>query len=128
MLSRLLLLAAAAMPGAADAPPAPPPPDAYNVLIRYQINAFRNEHVRQYFEMMDYFKKAGFVRDLDDVAPDDEAENPQYDRMRGTIAADRARLLLDERHVRVLRLLPKGDKAPDDANALVRVDLELASG
>jgi hypothetical protein len=98
------------------------------VLIRYQINAFRNERVRQYFEMMDFFKKAGFVRDLDDAAADDEPDNPQYDRMRGTIPAAKARLLLDERHVRVLRLLPKGENPPDDANALVRVDLELASG
>ncbi len=128
MLSRLLLIAAAALPGRADAPKAPPPPDAYNVVIRYQINAFRNERIKQYIEMTRYFKDAGFVRAEDDVPADDEAENPLYDRMRGAIPADKARLLLGERHVRVLQLVPKGKELPAAAGAPVRVDLELASG
>ena len=126
MLSRLLLIAAAALPGRADAPPAPP--DAYDVAIRYQINASRNERVKQHLEMTRYFRDAGFVRAGDDVPADDEAENADYDRMRGTIPADKVRLLLGERHVRVLQLLPTGKKPPDDANARVRVDVELASG
>ena len=128
MLSRLLLIAAAALPGRADAPKAPPPPDAYDVVIHYQIHAFRNERVKQYFDMTRYFKDVGFVRADDDVPPDDEPENSDYDRMRGTIPADKAPLLLGERHVRVIQLTPKGKKLPDDANALVRVDLELMSG
>jgi hypothetical protein len=128
MLSRLLLIAAASLPGRADAPKAPPAPDAYDVLVRYQINAYRNERVKQFLEMTRYFKDAGFVRDLGEEPPDDEAENSQYDRMRGAIPADKAALLLGERHVRVVRLLPKGESPPTDAAALVRVDLELASG
>jgi hypothetical protein len=124
MLSQLLLFAVAAPVG----PPAPPPPAIYDVQIRYQINAFRNEHIAQYFDMTRYFKDAGFVRDPDEVVPDDEPEDARYDRMTGRIAADKARLLLGERHVRVLELLPKGVKPPAEADKLVRVDLELASG
>ncbi len=125
MFSRLLLLAAAALPGRADAPPAPA---VYDVVLRYQIHAFRNEHVKQYFEMMRYLKDVGFVRAEDDVPPDDEPESNDYDTMRGTIAADKAPLLLDDRHVRVVQLTPRGKALPADANALVRVDLTLAAG
>lgn len=128
MLSRMLLCAVTALSGPGDAPAAPPPPDAYDVQIRYHINAYRNEHIAQYFEMLRYFKNAGFVRDPDDVPPDDEAEDSRYDRMIGTIPADKARLLLGERHVEVVQLLPKGVKPPADANAPVRVDMQLASG
>ena len=98
------------------------------MVIHYQIHAFRNEHVKQFFDMTRYFKDVGFVRADDDVPPDDEPENSDYDRMHGTIPADKAPLLLGERHVRVIQLPPQGKKLPDDANALVRVDLELESG
>ena len=128
MLSRMLLCAVTALSGPGDAPAAPPPPDAYDVQIRYHINAYRNEHIAQYFEMLRYFKNAGFVRDPDDVPPDDETEDSRYDRMIGTIPADEAHLLLGERHVEVIQLLPKGVKPPADANAPVRVDMQLASG
>ena len=128
MLSRMLLCAVTALSGPGDAPAAPPPPDAYDVQIRYHINAYRNEHIAQYFEMLRYFKDAGFVRDPDDVPQEDEPEDSRYDRMIGTIPADKARLLLGERHVEVVQLLPKGVKPPADANAPVRVDVQLASG
>jgi hypothetical protein len=131
MLSQLLLFAVAVLPGRAAAPvgpPTPPPPDFYDVQIRYQINSFGNEHIAQYFAMTRYFKDAGFVRDPDEVVPDNEPEDQRYDRMTGRIAADKAHLLLGERHVRVLQLLPKGVKPPAEADALVRVDMELASG
>ncbi|HVS34576.1 MAG TPA: hypothetical protein VMS17_03275, partial [Gemmataceae bacterium] len=80
MLSRLLLIAAAALPGRADAPKAPPPPDAYDVVIHYQIHAFRNERVKQYIEMTRYFRDVGFVRAADDEPAEDEPENSSYER------------------------------------------------
>ena len=48
--------------------------------------------------------------------------------MSGTIPTDGVHLLVDERHVEVVRLLPKGVKPPADANTPVRVNLQLASG
>ncbi len=128
MLSQLLLFAVAALPGRAAALVSPPPPPIYDVQIRYQINAFGNEHLAQYFAMTRYFKDAGFVRDPDEIIPDDEPEDQRYNRMTGRIAADKVRLLLSEPHVRVLQLLPKGVKPPAEADALVRVDMQLASG
>ena len=124
MFSQLLLFAVAAPIG----PPAPPPPPFYDVQIRYQINAFGNEHIAQYLAMTRYFKDAGFVRDPDEIVPDDEPEDQRDNRMTGRIASDKVRLLLGEPHVRVLQLLPKGIKPPAEAETLVRVDLQLAAG
>jgi len=42
------------------APPAPPPPETYDVLLRYQIAAFRTERLRQYHEMLKALQEAGF--------------------------------------------------------------------
>jgi hypothetical protein len=113
---------------AAAAPPAPPPPETYDVQIRYSIVAFRNERLKQYGEMMAYLKDAGFRRDPAEEAPEDEAENPNATRLKGTIPAARAKLLLSERHVRCVQLTPAGAKLPDDKNQPVRVHLKLASG
>ena len=114
MLNHLLIFAIAAP---VRGPPAPPPPAIYDVQIRYQINAYGNEHIAQYLNMARYFKEAGFVRDPDEVVPGDEAEDQRYDRMTGRIPSDKVPLLLDEPHVRVLQLLPKGVKPPADAAA-----------
>jgi hypothetical protein len=124
MFSQLLLFAVAAP----ASPPAPLPPAVYDVQIRYQINAFGNEHIAQYFAMTRYLKDAGFVRDPEEIVPDDEPEDSRYNRMTGRIASDKVRLLLGEPHVRVLQLTPKGVKPPAEADKLVRVDLRLASG
>jgi hypothetical protein len=120
-----LLLAAAGL--VAATPPAPPPPGTYDVQVRYRIDARRNERVAQFSEMLDTLKKLGFRRNPDDTAPEDEAENPSADRLNGTVDAAHARRLLEERHVRALRLLPHGVALPEAAQP-VRVHLDLASG
>ena len=125
MLAALLLGAVVLLPLGAQ-PPAPPPPAAYDVQIRYSIVAFRNERLVQYFEMMKYLKEAGFVRDPNEEVPDNEPEDSAATRLNGTIPADRARLLLGQRHVKTVRLSPKGAKFPADKDAPVRVHLELA--
>jgi hypothetical protein len=110
------------------APPAPPPPETYDVQIRYSIVAFRNERLKQYGEMTAYLKSVGFVRDPDEDVPENEPEDPKATRMRGTIPAAKARLLLSQRHIKSVLLLPKGAKLPEDKNQPVRVHLQLASG
>src|SRR5262245_59414953 len=128
MLRRLLALSACAttLAGLTAAPPAPAEPEAYNVVIRYQIRAFRNERIRQYREMTAAFKAAGFARDPDED-PGDEAENPRANLMRGTLPARGVRRLLGQRHVGALLLWPEKSKLPEKGTR-VRVDLMLASG
>ncbi len=125
--SAALLLTLLTLSFALAAPPAPPPPDTYNVLLRYQIAAFRTERLRQYHEMLKAFRDAGFVRDPDEVVGEDEPDNPKATRMQGTIPAKNVEQLLRERHVRSLLLYPKGTKLPEK-DARVRVDLRLAAG
>src|SRR4051812_27265550 len=70
------------------------------VRIRYQIDAFRNERLRQWFPMVKYLESLGLERD---EGPDDEPENRAVTRMTGTMpSAGAARKLLSERHVKSL--------------------------
>jgi hypothetical protein len=114
--------------GADPAVPAPPPPAAYDVRIRYRIDAFRNEHVAQYAEMMRYLQAHGFRRAADEEVPENEAEDPQATLLHGTVPGRQALELLGERHVKSILLVPEGSKLPQDKDALVRVDLLLAGG
>src|SRR5579884_3561195 len=123
----LLIIWATCLLVPAAAPPAPPPPETYNVQISYRINAFRNERLLQYGEMMGYLKKLGFQRDPQDVS-ETEAEEVVHTRLRGTIPGRRARDLLNERHIRSIQLIPHGSKLPEDKGARVRVEIELNDG
>src|SRR5579872_6902745 len=62
------LLLLSAVPATAQ-PLAPPTPEKYEVQIRYQIEAKRNERVTQYFEMLRDLKKIGFHRDPNEDVP-----------------------------------------------------------
>jgi hypothetical protein len=107
------------------APPAPPPPDKYDVFIRYRIDAFRNQRVPQYRELMEFLKKAGFERVDEDVDPNEPAD-ARFDHVRGTISSSKARRLLAQRHIETIRLQPAGSKiAGADP---IRIQVELASG
>jgi hypothetical protein len=108
--------------------PAPPPPAKYAVEIRYQIDAFRNERVRQYFEMMQYLKAIGFERDPAYLVPDLEPEDRTANRLSGTIPSARVPQLLQQRHVQTVRLLPEGKKLPAEKDQPVRVHLQLHGG
>jgi hypothetical protein len=106
---------------------APPPPKEYDVEIRYQIYAGRNERIVQFRELVRYLESIGFRKN---PAPNPEAEiqDPNETRMSGTIASDRVRQILLDRHVKSLLLKPAGFKLPEDPNQPVKVQLELASG
>ena len=103
---------------------APSPPPTYEIEIRYQIQAFRKEHVVQFLDMVRTLEASGLTRAL---GPEDEVENPRVTHMKGTIDSARARQLLLESHVKTILLLPQGSKLPSDASP-VRVLLELTSG
>jgi hypothetical protein len=108
-----------------DEPARPPRPERYNARVRYQIDAFRNERLMQFNEMVRYFEKLGFVKE---AGEEDEPENPKINRMNGTIAAKDARRLLGERHVKTILLYPEGTTLPKDPKALVRVQFQLVPG
>jgi hypothetical protein len=129
MMRRCLALALCGLCAASlvAAPPAPPPPDVWNVALRYQIFAFSTERLRQYNEMFAALKAAGFERDPDEPVREDEPDDPNATRMRGTLPDKGIPRVLGERHVRSLLLYPKGSTLPEKGNR-VRVDILLASG
>ncbi len=51
------------------------PPEVYDVEISYRINAFRNQRLMQYYEMIRFLKKAGFQRDPEEVVAETEPED-----------------------------------------------------
>ncbi len=104
---------------------APPPPAVYDVRIHYGIEGFGKERVAQYFDMTDFFKRAGFTRA--DEPDEREPEDPRNLPFTGTIASGKARLLLAQPRVRCIRLMPTGTKLAEEKAALVRVHLELPS-
>lgn len=122
----LVLVGLSVLVGVA-APPAPPPPTDWNVLLRYQIFAFRTERLKQYSEMLKGLKDVGFTRDPDEIIPDDEPDNEKYTRMQGTIPAGNVARLQEQKHVRSLLLYPKSTKLPAKG-ARVRVEMQLSSG
>lgn len=117
-------LLVAAWPGAAAEPKAPPPPERYDVTLRYQINAFRNERLVKFAEMLQTLEKIGFQKK---PGPDTEPEDRAANRMEGSVASAAARKLLLERHVRAALLVPQGVKLPEGEQP-VRVDLGLKDG
>jgi hypothetical protein len=124
----LAALGAALLPAARAAVPAPPPPAVYDARIRYRIDAFRNERVAQFREMMAYLQARGFRRDPGAGDPETEAEDRQASLLVGTVPGKRALELLGERHLKALLLVPQGAMLPEDKKALVRVHLGLAAG
>src|SRR5437773_1643677 len=92
-------------------PVAPAPPKEYQVQIRYRIHAGRNERVRQFFPMVEFFERLGFKRE-NGADVEAEAEDASQNRMAGTIGSANARRLLEEPHVKSILLMPAGYKLP----------------
>jgi hypothetical protein len=105
---------------------APPPPAVYDAQVHYSITGLGNQRIGQYFALTDYLKKSGFTRT--DEPDETEPEDPRNLPFNGTVPSAKARLLLADPRVQVIRLLPQGKKLADDKAALVRVHLELPTG
>ena len=124
----LVAMAVLTMTLSAAPPAAPPPPAKYDVFIRYRIDAFPNQRVPQYREMMDYLKKVGFKRADEDVDPNEPGDR-RFDRLNGTISSARARLLVAQPHIETIGLQPSGFKvAAGKEREPIRVQIELSSG
>jgi hypothetical protein len=122
----VLVLLTASWPARGDFP-APPPPKEYEVQIRYQIYASRNERIAQFQDMVRYLESIGFHKR---PAPDPEAEllDPNQTRMSGTIASGQVPQIFLDRRVKSLLLVPAGFKLPEDLQKPVKVQLQLAAG
>jgi len=102
----VLGLLIAAWPARADYS-APPPPKEYEVDIRYQIYAGRNQRIVQFQDLVRYFESIGFHK-KPAADPEAEIQDPNQTRMSGTIASEQASRILLDRHVKALLLLPTG--------------------
>jgi len=103
----------------------PPPPAEYKVVIRYRIRSAIQVRVARFREMASYLQSLGFKKD---PGPDDEAADPDQTRMTGTIASDRARRLLRDRHIQAILLIPAGYDLPAEGDKPVKVQLDLSGG
>lgn len=120
-----------AAPPEQPAPPAPPvvpapqPTEQAQVVVRYRIEAARNERLARYFRLMDDLAKAGFVRDPKDEPSQIEPENVQHTRLQGTLPRAAVARVLRQPDVQALLLIPVGQAAGDKQ---VRVELRLRPG
>src|SRR6516162_62960 len=85
--------------------PAPPPPKDYDVEIRYQIYAGRNQRIAQFRAMMAYLESIGFHKNPA-ADPHYEEEDTEETRMSGTIASTNLKKILLERYVKALLIKP----------------------
>jgi hypothetical protein len=115
------------LPSAGGNVAAPATPELYDARIHYRINAFRNERVVQYNEMLRYLQAHGFRRDPEDEPAENEAEDAEHTMLRGTIPGREVDAIARERHVRAVLLVPHGTRLPEKAQP-VRLDVTLAGG
>lgn len=106
-------------------PVAPPAPKEYRVQVRYRIRATGTGRLAQYNALIHYLESISFQKD---PGPENEAEDPDQTRMTGTIASKNAALILVDRHVQAILLLPLGYELPAEADQAVKVQLRLRSG
>ncbi len=130
MLSKRFLLVVAIILGvhgtrAVAQAPRPAAPKEYDVELRYRIQAGRNDRLKQYFAFVKALEAAGFQKDQ---GPDDEPDNPTYNRMSGKIASNKVRELFRSPAVKSLLIYPAGYQLPEDGDTPVKVSLELSSG
>ncbi len=99
------------------------PIQEYQVRLRFQIQADRQQRYFQYKDMVKQLEAAGFKKD--DTSIDDEFFRS---RLAGTVAAAGADKLLEESHVRTILLVPASYDLGEDAEIPALVQLQLVSG
>jgi hypothetical protein len=123
----LASLVALTLSGVASAQP--PAPKQYNVQIRYQILAPRDQYIAHYKAMLQHLKSVGFKH----TPGEDDESDPSLHILTGTLSSDTdarqaARKLLDNLFVKAILLTPPDFKLPADPEQMVRVQMQLASG
>jgi hypothetical protein len=103
----------------------PAPPKEYDVEIRFRLRAPLPGWYDLFDQMLAELKSVGFQRN---ARPAEEPEDPDSDRLYGVIASQNSRKLLLHPNVQTILLVPRGWKAPTDADKRVKVNLDLATG
>lgn len=99
------------------------PIQEYQVRLRFQIQADRQQRYFQYKDMLKQLQAAGFKKDSTSI--DDEFFRG---RLAGTVPAAGADKLLEESHVRTMLLIPAGYELGEDAEIPALVQFQLVSG
>ncbi|MFL5341765.1 MAG: hypothetical protein ACJ8F7_16595 [Gemmataceae bacterium] len=124
---RGLFLALAAWVLSVAAAPAqvvsPPPPKEYDVQIRFRIRQPMPQYLDRLDELVGWLKGIGFVRD---ARPEDEPEDPDVDRLTGTMPSQTARKAIINPFVQTVLLVPHGYKLPEPGQR-VKVTLDTAA-
>ncbi len=115
---------------AAAAPLAPPPPAKYQIILRYDITAARDQHVVQYDAMIEHLKRLGFTFDPPlEEAPATDREDPSKNYLKGVVPSNHLLQILANTSVRTVLALPLGlEYPPKDGDKALRIRLELAGG
>jgi len=104
---------------------ASPPPKQNDVTIRYRIDLARAERLVQYSAMRKYLASIGLSVNPD---MDDDPQDVNETRLRGTIDSANVRKLFGDVHVKALLLQQQGYKVSEDPVASIKVQMELAAG
>lgn len=128
-LAFVVLLAAAPRLAAQSLPPQPPPPKQFRAVVRYDIVAPRDTHVRLYDELVADLRELGFTFEPPlEKRPPTDREDPTKNLFVGTIEPGKALRILQEQTIASLLLIPEDGafKLPDDPAEPVHVRLQLA--
>src|SRR6185295_5758380 len=107
----------------------PPPPEKYKVTLRYDMPSPRDQHVALYKAMVEHLGRIGFVFEPPLLPfPNTDYEDAGKTLLTGAIARGQVMACFNDRTVASMLLVPSDYKLPEDANAPVRVRLELAGG
>jgi hypothetical protein len=104
----------------------PEVPKTYGVEFRYRIDAERNERIRQFKLMRDFFNKLGFEEIVTEESENADL-NPEANKLMGLIPGTDAKSLLQDVRVRTVLVYPKGFQLLED-DSLVRLSIELSGG
>jgi hypothetical protein len=127
-----ILVAVGLAPAVAQGQPRPAfpaPPPKYRALVRYTIDAPRDQHVAQYDALVRHLLKLGFEFEppLEDRPPTDR-EDPTKDILEGLVPSANILKILDSPYAASVLLARPDVKRPEKAKDPVRVQLELVSG
>jgi hypothetical protein len=103
---------------------APAAPKEYQVKLRYNIDAARDQHILQYDAMMKHLKSIGFKSE---PGPLSDREDTSKNYLTGTIEPANASKLLRNDNIMAILLMPPKYVLPVQKTDMVKIQLQLVS-